>query len=180
MKTKMIKKIIKTYVDGYLDIWRSLFDIKKTTTKSNFIRFVWFNFLCILIVAVKISNFIRDEGGLIYTISFLFFLVTFIFALLKVDVSALSIRTLFKIIFIAILVAIANCYTEYVNSYHLGFGGLILLCVYFVLVIIFVPIAILFFNTLRRTPITNLSLIVYFFILLIVTNMLTIKALINL
>jgi hypothetical protein len=164
------KKIIKTYVDGYLDIWRSLFYVKKTTTKSDFTRFVWFNFLCILIVAVKISNLIKDDG-LIYTISFLFFLGTFFFALLKVDIPNLLIMTLFKIIFIGILVAIANCYTLFIeDSYHLGLAGLVLIGIYFFINAIFVIIAILFFNTLRRTPITNLSLIVYFIILLIVTN----------
>jgi hypothetical protein len=97
--------------------------------------------------------------------------VIFIFALLKVDVPALSIRTLFKIIFIAIVVAIANCYTLLIeDSNYLGWAGLALIGIYFVLVTIFVIIAILFFNTLRRTPITNISLIVYFIILLIVTN----------
>lgn len=168
----MIKKI-KTYVNGYLEIWKSLFDNRKTITKNNFIRFVWFNVLCILIVSVKISNLVKDDGGLTYTILFLLFLVTYTFALLKIDIPNLSTTTVLKIIFIAILVAVINCYSLLVeNSESLNLGGLILLCVYFIIVITFVLIAFFFINTLRKTPITNVSLIVYFFILLIVTNIL--------
>lgn len=170
----MVKKSFKEY----LCMWKLLFDNNEPIQKKNLIVFTVVNLLCLLVI-YKISIFNKFWIVLDLIATGIFF-IPIILSLFKKDVPGITLLTLFKIMVMVMAVSIGL-----INGYVMIFdtsvqiplhAGLLVILKRLVLSIasmLFVMIAVLFFNVFNKDRITNIHLQIYFVILVILSCYLT-------
>jgi hypothetical protein len=161
--------MIREYLKEYIDIWKSFFDIEKVTEKKYFNVFVCINFLCILIIC-KVSEF-SEIQSFINGITILLFAVTLIFAAIKSGIPKITGKLFGKIVLTAILVGFMNALIVlgHTDLDSQGYGEFIMIAICITVYPIIVMISILFFNLFKKEKISDLELIIYFAILLVIT-----------
>jgi hypothetical protein len=165
--------MVKRYLKEYLSMWESIFDIGTPIQKKKLILFVCVNFL-FLSVIYKMPRLFKYQI-VIDLIATIVFLIPFFMSPFKKDVPKVSLFTVFKIMVIAVVIGLINGYAALVSipyNFEL-FVGMFLILAFTVLSILFVIMAVFFFNVFNKDRITNVHLQVYFVILGIITTALT-------
>ncbi|MFH6991398.1 hypothetical protein [Flavobacterium sp. FlaQc-48] len=171
--------MIKKHLKEYIDTWKSIFDIKKRTTKINFNVFVCINFLCVLII-YNASQF-SESLNFIKTIAILLFVLTFVFGAIKSGVPKITGRIFGKIVLAGILIGFLNVLVVwgYREIDSQGYGILIMMFLCITVYPIIVTISILFFNVFKKDKISDLELIIYSVVFSVTTFMITESTLSN-
>ena len=160
-------------VKEYFDMWKSIFDVEKLTSKKDFNIFVGINFLCILII-YKVSEF-SENKNLINTVTILFFALTFILGVIKSKVPKITRKIFKKIVLASFLVGIINVLVASNYSYldNQGYATFIFVAISMTIYPIITAVCILFFNVFKKDKISDLELVIYFIILLGISTMQT-------
>jgi len=158
--------MMKKYLDEYIDIWKSIFDVEKCTSKKNSNIFVCVNFLCILIIC-KVSESSENQN-LITTITILFFVITFIFASVKSGIPRITIKIQRKIVLGAFSVGLLNIMAV-IGRKDVGYGILAIVPFCAIFFPVFSAIIISFLNFFKKESFTDIELLIFFAVLSVTT-----------
>lgn len=169
----MTKEDLIEQLKEYIDIWKSIFNVEKLTSKKNSNIFVCINFFCILIIC-KVSES-SESQNLITTITILFFVVTFMFASVKSGVPSITTKIQRKITLGAFSVGLLNIMAVMVrNDFdRFGYGVLAIFPFCAIAFPIFSIIIVVLGNFFKKEKFTDIELLIWFAILSVATITLT-------